>query len=148
MKKITIWSVIFISTALILSSSVLAGGGDFSWGNQSNKWTAHSIYASRHHHSSSYSSAHGNRCHHRYQYFPSVCVYHEAMRGRYFFLHEHEWRTAVSLPIDLRMQLGDYVNIDMQSDKPFIYNEQHRKQYPSGRGKNAMKENGRTWAEK
>jgi len=38
----------------------------------------------------------------------------------------------VSLPTNLRVKLGDYVTIDMDTDKPYTHFAEHKKKYPPG----------------
>lgn len=132
MGRMHIWSIILISASLILSSSGFSADFDASRMNAQrvhidSSWAplpenSYSIYSAGYHH----------RSMRQYQYFPSVCVYHDAHRGLYFFQRGQQWCIAVSLPSDLRTKLGEYVTFIMDSDQPYLFNDQHKKQYPSG----------------
>lgn len=79
--------------------------------------------------------AYGYRAKHTYYYYPDAQVYFDTGRDMYFYLDGGSWRMSVSLPNDLRVQLGDHVTIDMDSDKPYLYFDQHQKEYPPGQTK-------------
>ncbi len=78
----------------------------------------------------------GYRSKHHYRYYPSASVYYEASSGLYFYLSGANWQASASLPDALKVKLGSYVSLDLDTDKPYIYNDQHRKQYPPGQTKN------------
>jgi hypothetical protein len=88
--------------------------------------------------------AHGYRAKHQYHYYPSASVYHDTSRGLYFYLGGSGWQIAASLPQDLRVRLGSSVSIEMDTDKPYIYNDQHKKQFPPGQMKKMKKD--KKWA--
>lgn len=81
--------------------------------------------------------AHGYRSHHRYQYYPSASVYHDAGRGLYFYLSGSNWQVAASLPVELRTRLGSSVSLELDTDKPYVHYDQHKRQYPPGQTKKA-----------
>lgn len=87
--------------------------------------------------------AHGYRAKHAYHYYPDASVYFDISRKLYFYLEGDEWRAGVSLPGSLHVQLGDYVTIEMDTDKPYTYYKEHRAAYPSGQAKKKDK-----WAKK
>jgi hypothetical protein len=132
MGRMQIWSIILISASLILSSYGFSADSAASRTNAQRVYIDSSRAPLPEISSSIYSAGYSNRSIRQYQYFPSVCVYHDANRGLYFFQRRHQWCIAVSLPIDLRTELGEYVTFKMESDKPYLFNDQHRKQYPSG----------------
>lgn len=65
-----------------------------------------------------------------YRYFPSVQAYYDVDRKTYFYLEGDSWRVSMSLPISLKLQLGDHVTIEMDSDKPYTRFEEHKRNYP------------------
>ncbi len=83
--------------------------------------------------------AHGYRAKHVYRYYPCERVYFDTGRGMYFYLEGSSWRMSVSLPSALRVQLGDYVGIEMYSDKPYTHYEDHKRKYPPGQKKKKKK---------
>lgn len=76
--------------------------------------------------------AHGYRAKHMYQYYPAASVYRDAGTGMYFYLSGSNWQVGASLPDALKVRLGSSVSIELDTDKPYIYNKQHREQYPPG----------------
>lgn len=79
--------------------------------------------------------AYGYRAKHQYYYYPAVNVYYEPARQAYFYLSDGAWRVSVSLPTSLKVQLGDHVSLDLDTDQPYIYNQQHKQKYPPGKVK-------------
>ena len=80
--------------------------------------------------------AHGpaqcRRAKHRYRYYPSCYVYFDVSRKCYFYLAGNGWKVSASLPVHMRMQLGDYVSIEMDTDRPYTKFKVHKKKYPPG----------------
>jgi hypothetical protein len=58
-------------------------------------------------------------------------IYYDAGRGVWFYIKTGDWTIGASIPADLKMQLGHYVNISMDTDKPYEFNDEHRKEYPA-----------------
>ena len=89
--------------------------------------------------------AHGYRAKHRYRYFPSCKVYYDPRREIYFYLEGRDWRIVTSLPHTIKLEYGDYVTIEMDTDEPYIYHDEHKRKYPPGqlKKKNEKKENKR-----
>ena len=87
--------------------------------------------------------AHGYRAKHMYYYYPEAYVYFDISRQVYFFLEGDRWRMTVSLPHSLYARLGDYVAIEMHSDKPYTHFHSHKKKYPPGQLEKKKK-----WAKK
>ncbi len=76
--------------------------------------------------------AHGYRAKHRYQYYPACSVYYEAGRNLYFYLNGENWEVSASLPGDLEVKLGQYVSIDLDTDRPYLYYDEHKTKYSQG----------------
>ena len=83
--------------------------------------------------------AHGYRAKHRYWYYPSCSVYYDCGRKIYFYLRGDRWEVGASLPSHLQVRLGDSVNIEMDTDKPYIHHAEHVKMYPPGQLKKKPK---------
>jgi hypothetical protein len=85
--------------------------------------------------------AHGYRVKQQYQYryYPSRSVYYDTDRGLYFYIKGNNWEVGASLPSDLRVELGDSVSIELDTDKPYIYHAEHVKKYPPGQMKKNYK---------
>jgi hypothetical protein len=67
-----------------------------------------------------HAKAHGYRAKHTYRYYPDTKVYYDVSRGSYFYLEGDSWRASVSLPDSLKVRLGDFVTVEMDSDKPYV----------------------------
>ena len=80
--------------------------------------------------------AHGYRAKHRYRYYPSCSVYYDCGRKIYFYIKGDHWEVGASLPKHLRIGLGDSVNIELDTDKPYVHHAEHVKKYPPGQLKN------------
>ena len=85
--------------------------------------------------------AHGYRAKHQYRYYPSRSVYYDRDRRIYFYLKGDNWEVGASLPSSLRVELGDSVSIELDTDKPYIYHPDHVKKYPPGQMKKKKKKN-------
>jgi len=85
--------------------------------------------------------AHGYRAKHQYRYYPSCSVYYDIGRGLYFYIRGDNWEVGASLPNSLRVELGDYVSMELDTDKPYIHHEDHVKKYPPGQLKKKNKKN-------
>lgn len=83
--------------------------------------------------------AHGYRA--KYRYYPGAHVYFDAGRRVYFHLDGDSWRMTASLPMDIKVKLGDYVTIEMDTDKPYTKFEKHKAKYPPGQLKKKNKKN-------
>ena len=83
--------------------------------------------------------AHGYRAKHHYHYYPSSSVYYDNDRKLYFYLKGDNWEVGASLPSSIRVRLGDYVSIEMETDQPYIYHADHVKKYPPGQMKKKNK---------
>ena len=75
--------------------------------------------------------AQGYRAKFKYHYYPRCNVYYDAARGIYFYLKAGIWEAGMSLPSHLQRDLGEYVSLELDTDKPFLYNEEHSKKYSS-----------------
>jgi len=65
-----------------------------------------------------------------YRYYPSCFVYYDIHRKLYYYLEGDTWKIFASLPRNLERQLGDYVQIETDSDKPYLDNDKHVKKFP------------------
>ena len=83
--------------------------------------------------------AHGYRAKHKYRYYPSCSVYYDSGRRLYFYLRGDNWKVGASLPNSLRVGLGDYVSIEMDTDKPYKHHKEHKTKYPPGQLKKKNK---------
>ncbi len=84
--------------------------------------------------------AHGYRAKYKYHYYPHAQVYFDISREVYFYMEGNAWRMSACLPGGLHVRLGDYVAIDMDSDKPYKHFKKHKKKYPPGHRKKNKQE--------
>jgi hypothetical protein len=49
----------------------------------------------------------------------------------YFYLKGENWEVGISLPGHLKNDLGEYVSLELDTDKPHFFNEEHIKKYSS-----------------
>jgi hypothetical protein len=75
--------------------------------------------------------AHGYRAKFQYRYYPRCKVYYDTARGVYFYLKGENWEVGISLPSHLKSDLGEYVSLELDTDKPYLFNEEHNKKYSS-----------------
>ncbi len=74
--------------------------------------------------------AHGYRAKYQYRYYPCCRVYHDVARGVWFYIKAGDWAFGASLPANLQAELGQYVNISLDTERPFEFNEEHKRQFP------------------
>jgi hypothetical protein len=78
-----------------------------------------------------------------YRYYPYCSVYYDIHRRSYFYFEDDNWKLSASLPGNLERKLGDYVKIEMDSDKPYIDNDKHVKEFPPD---DSRKTNNNMWS--
>ena len=83
--------------------------------------------------------AHGYRAKHHYRYYPSCSVYYDDYRKLYFYLEGPNWQIAASLPHSIQLGSGGFVSIEMDSDRPYIHYDEHKRKYPPGQHKKKYK---------
>lgn len=87
--------------------------------------------------------AHGRRAKYSYYYYPDNRIYFDINRHVYFYFERSLWRESEHLPKYLRAELGPYVSIEMDTNKPYMENMKHVKKYPPGQAKKKGK--GKNW---
>ena len=75
--------------------------------------------------------AHGYRAKYQYHYYPSCKVYYDTARKIFFYLKGENWEVGVSLPNHLKSELGEYISLELETDRPYLLNEEHSKKYSS-----------------
>ena len=83
--------------------------------------------------------AHGYRAKHHYRYYPSCSVYYDSGRKLFFYLKGDNWEIGASLPSSIRVRLGEYVSMELDTDRPYVYHADHVKRYPPGQMKKKYK---------
>ncbi|MCF8024998.1 MAG: hypothetical protein K9J79_01190 [Desulfobacteraceae bacterium] len=79
--------------------------------------------------------AHGHRAK-KYRYYPSVQVYYDTHRDIYFYYRNGRWEVSASLPGPIRMEIGDHITLEMDTDRPYKYHSEVVEHYPPGLNKN------------
>jgi len=79
--------------------------------------------------------AHGHRAKYRYRYYPDSQVYYNENRGSYIYYSNGRWEIAVSLPERIRIEVNDYVTMEMDTEYPHVYHPEVVKKYPPGQMK-------------
>lgn len=87
--------------------------------------------------------AYGYRAKHQYRYYPDRNVYFDADRSLWFYISGDGWRAAASLPAGSSVSGLSFVEISMDSDKPYTENAAHKKNYPPGQAKKKDKDKGK-----
>ena len=80
--------------------------------------------------------AHGRRAKavvYRYYYYPSTGVYFNVSTGSYFYLNGGSWQVSMSLPSSVVIDANDYVSVELDTDRPYVYYEEHKVKY-KGKG--------------
>lgn len=75
--------------------------------------------------------AHGYRAKYGYHYYPAAYVYYDTQKKIYFFLEGGKWIVAADLPAEVRVRLGDFVTIQLETDRPYTHFAEHLTMYPS-----------------
>jgi hypothetical protein len=88
-----------------------------------------------HHGPPPWAPAHGYRAKHHYRYYPASHVYFDDGRGLYFYYEGGGWRVGASLPVGIHLEVHDFVEIEMDTDKPYVFHSEVVKKYPPGQAK-------------
>ena len=83
--------------------------------------------------------AHGYRAKHQYRYYPEQSVYYDDRRGVYFYYRNGQWEVSANLPVGIEIEFGNYITLEMDTDKPYIYHNDVEAKYPPGKVKNKAK---------
>src|SRR3990172_5538131 len=84
--------------------------------------------------------AHGQRAKYKYRYYPNSSVYYDSERRVYFYYDRDEWHTRSLIPDWIALDKNDYVTIEMYTDRPYEYHSDVYRKYPTGHGKNKVKD--------
>ena len=125
--------IVFIILTFI-GCSTTGGGVHIDWGDKTKK-SEHSEAKTKKGGPPPHAPAHGYRAKYNYRYYPSSSVYFDAYRKVYFYLEGDNWRMSVSLPKEIHLKIGDYVSIEMDTDKPHKDFKRHKAKYPPGKKK-------------
>ncbi|MFQ5757416.1 MAG: hypothetical protein ACE5H7_15155 [Acidiferrobacterales bacterium] len=127
----------FICGVLVSVNSAAFAGGSISiqWGKEGEPVKQKSVKKHSKARPPSHAPAHGHRAKHQYRYYPSHSVYYDSARGLYFYLERDNWQISASLPSKLKVSLGSYVNMELETTKPYVHHREHVKKYPPGKMK-------------
>ena len=129
--------VMLAATAFSLSGCATTGGNfGINWGNEADHPEMVGVESKG---PPPHAPAHGYRAKHRYWYYPSCSVYFEPENNLYFYLKGENWQVSASLPSSLQVQLGSYVSMDLDTDRPYVYYNEHKSKYPPGQMKERNK---------
>ena len=147
MLKFMIKTLLYFICIAFLTTSAYAGGSfTFKWGKDSEPAQQQVTQANKKNGPPAHAKAHGYRAKHQYRYYPDQKVYHDPDKGLYFYLKGDSWEVGASLPSTLQAGLGESVSIELDTDKPYVHNADHVKQYPpkkSGTVKKKMAKKGK-----
>ena len=76
--------------------------------------------------------AHGRRAKevvYKYYYYPSTGVYFNVSTGSYFYLNGGAWQMAMTLPSTVSIDANEYVTVELDTDRPYLYYAEHKVKY-------------------
>jgi hypothetical protein len=92
----------------------------------------HPSYEGASHGPPPWAPAHGYRAKYQYHYYPASQVYFDNGRGLYFYYDGGNWRVSASLPSGIHIAVGEYVTLEMDTGKPYVFHSDVVKKYPPG----------------
>ena len=57
----------------------------------------------------------------------------------YFYYKDGQWGMSVSLPVEVRIDINDFVTLEMNTERPYEYDYEVVKRYPPGQLKKRNK---------
>ena len=142
-------AVLLFSVTLFFSGCATPSGGTVSvdWEKQQTHKQPTKPKLSKKTGPPAHAPAHGYRAKHSYRYYRNEHTYYDTDRHLYFYLEFDGWRIAASLPNHIRLS-NDYISVELDTDKPYEYYEEHSGKYPPGQMKKGEKKKGKKWANK
>jgi hypothetical protein len=67
---------------------------------------------------------------HHYRYFPDSQVYYDTTGATYFYLDNGVWLSGLFLPDHLHIDSNYYVNMELDSPRPYLYHRDTIKRHP------------------
>ena len=130
----------------IVACRTTSGGVNIGWKQDSEISQAHDCKKKGKGGPPAHAKAYGCQAKHTYHYYPNAKVYFDISKEVYFYMKGQSlsWQVSDYLPGGSYVQLGDYVAIQMDSDKPYTRLKDHMEKYPPGK----LKKNKDKWAEK
>ena len=63
-------------------------------------------------------------------------MYMNVSTGGYFYLNGGTWQVAMTLPSTVRLDVSNYVSLELETDRPYLYHDVHKVKYKGpGRSK-------------
>ncbi len=135
-RMLAIALVVICGVLVSINGTAFAGGSiSIEWGKGGEPVKQKSVKKQSKAGPPSHAPAHGYRAKHQYRYYPSHAVYYDTARGLYFYLQSDNWQISASLPSKLKVSLGSYVDMELETTKPYVHYKEHVKQYPPGQMK-------------
>jgi len=81
--------------------------------------------------------AHGRRAKetaYSYYYYPTAGVYFNTSTRIYFYLNGGAWQASATLPPSVVIDTGDYVSIELDTGKPYLYYDEHKVKFKGKKG--------------
>lgn len=75
---------------------------------------------------------HARAARHHYRYFPAVEVYFDTTSNLYFYLSDNVWLSAPLLPGHIRIDVNNFVTMELDGPKPYVHHKNTIKKYPPG----------------
>lgn len=86
--------------------------------------------------------AHGYRRKCQYRYYPRFEIYYSVSADVYYWEVNGTWRSGRYLPDHIQFKDGDYVSLELKTDKPYEHHEEIREKHgPYDRGKGPGNDN-------
>jgi hypothetical protein len=64
-----------------------------------------------------------------YYYYPASYVYYSKDRQMYYYLENDDWKICAFLPSNFKKNLGKRIRLDTDTNKPYLYHNQHIKKF-------------------
>jgi len=136
MQRLIVWFGIGFFILSVGTHASAEGSFSIQWGKKSDSENEQAKIGNKKGGPPDHAPAHGYRSKYRYRYYPANSVYFDSARQIYFYLKGENWEVGASLPAGLKTDFGDYVSIELDTDKSYVYYSKHKKQYPPGKTKN------------
>ncbi len=135
-RMLAVALVVICGVVVSINSTAFAGGSiSLQWGKGGEPVKQKSVKKQSMAGPPSHAPAHGSRAKHPYRYYPSHAVYYDTARGLYFYLQSDNWQISASLPSKLKVSLGSYVEMELETTNPYVHYKEHVKKYPPGKMK-------------
>ncbi len=110
-------------SALVLISGCFSGSGNGSFGYQGRVYLHEKQIAP--------TGAYDNGYHAKniYRYYPLSSIYYDIQKGLYYYQRDDKWVASVSIPAALSTDVGSFITIEMDTDKPYKRHNEVKKKF-------------------